>query len=1220
MSESDQKQTEAGCRVVAIGASAGGLEALSAFFRAIDSDTGLAYVVIQHLSPDHPSLMPEILAKYTNMPVHQAEEGQVVEANCVYLIPPRKELAIEQGRLHLKARSLSRGVYLPIDTFFQSLAREQKQQAIGVVLSGSGSDGSRGAMAIKEAGGMVMIQDPDSAEFESMPRSVFATKSSDFVLKPEQMPDMLLDFVHHRPRMDIPVPLEEMTDEQHYQQIVSLVKEQSMLDLGEYKRNTIFRRIAHRMNINRLVDLIEYIHLLQDHHEEVAALSREVLIGVTSFFRDKEAFDRLRTRVVQPLVEAMDPNEQLRIWDVGCATGEEAYSLAILLDEALSRYDDGRSAKIFATDVDPEAIDFAARGIYPESIVNEVTPEHLRKYFTRLPAGKYQVKPAVRRMIVFAKHNAMAEPPFTHLQLICCRNMLIYFQPQAQRRLTRIFEFALEHGGYLFLGPSETLTGLEGSMTTLDTRWKIHQLTSEQRVGLDISTSMAMHKSDSLRRVSAHRISPTQNKQIDSSISEAMCNALAIDFVPSAVAVDEEMDIVHVFGDVSKYCTLRAGSPRLSLSVMLPETLYGTVSAGIHRCQDAKKDVVLKGIRFADTEGRQQRVDLRFRHVWDPRARSAYTLVFFENPDRTSDNSHFSQMDLDEATRKRIVELEDDLRFARQDLQATLEEMETSNEELQATNEELVVSNEELQSTNEELQSVNEELHTVNAEYQEKIAELTQLNDDMDNLLRTSEVGTMFLDEHLQIRKFTPAITSCFHVLQQDLGRPFSHISHSLEYPDLLDDVTCSMRQVRRIEKRVETSEAKTVLLRIDPYLPGDESAEKGAVITAIDISELSRLEEARRQAEQRFRNTFEMAAVGIAYVSGETGRFLRVNPKLCQILGYSEEELIGKGFQEVTHPRDAEKGKQLFEQLRSGQQSSAVMEKRYLHKDGNEVYCRIHTRYIAEENHCLTVLEDITEQKQQDWMMRHLAAVVRSSEDAILSKDLNGRILSWNRGAEELYGYSRQEVLGQNIKILFPPNLIEQSDEILQSIADGKSLHFPQAIRLAKDGSKLEVSLRITPIFDDEGNVYGASTIARDIRQISALEHRFDRQSAVTEAIIESAQDPICEVDAKGRFRRFNQGCERLTGFRAENVVGQYFWDVVLPGDKRTEVVDYFQRIVDSDENGDRFEGDWVTSSGQRVRIRWQFLIHRDTAGMAKYLLCVGQAVPEDDPQADPD
>ncbi len=1194
-------------RVVGIGASAGGLGALRDLFQAMGGRTQLAFVVVQHLAPDHPSLMPEILAKHTDMPVCQAQDGQRIEPNHVYLIPPRQELTIVDDKLVLKARSLSRGgVYLPIDTFFRSLAREKGKQAIGIILSGSGSDGTRGAMAIKDAGGMVMVHDPEAAEFDGMPRSVIASGCQDFILAPARMPDALQDYIRHPFSQTPPVPLDDLSGQQQYERVLDLIRRQTRLDLSEYKRNTIIRRIARRMNICRVEELPAYLELLSVDPEEVEHLSREVLIGVTSFFRDKEAFEILQRRVIPGLVEKIEPDRPLRVWDVGCASGEEAYSLAILLHEALAEYDDGRSAKIFATDLNAEAIDFACKGIFPESIVGELSAQRIERCFDRVMGGRFRVKPEIRKMVVFARHNALVEPPFTKVHLICCRNMTIYLQASAQKRLARAFSYALLPGGYLFLGPSESLGGQGGQFRSIDKRWKIYQNAGGGRSSLrEYRSELANAHAES--RTGLQRLSPLENKHSDEYMTESLCNALTRDYVPAAVAVNRDNEIVHIFGDVSGYLHLPTGSAKLHLYEMLPRQLSAMVSAGLHRCRQGRKDVVMGGVEFQDARGNHGKVDLRFRNVWDPRISSHFALIFFESTCDAESPKRVDRDQLDPEDQSRLASLEHDLRQTRENLQATMEEMETSNEELQATNEELVVSNEELQSTNEELQSVNEELHTVNAEYQEKIEELIQLNDDMDNLLRTSEVGTLFLDNRMQIRKFTPAVRNHFHLLGQDVGRPFAHITHDLEFPELAEKIETCMRTGRREEQEVPAETGKSVLVRIDPYLPSAGDGPVGAVITLVDVTEIRNAQAAQHAAEQRFRNTFDLASVAIAYVSGEDGRFLHVNPALCRMLGYTREELLARTFQDVSHPDDSDKGQELFENLRTGRQEEGTLDKRYLHKDGQEVFCRLHTRYLSGENCCLTILEDITDQREQEWLMRHLAAVVNSSDDAIFSKDLNGSILSWNRGAEKLYGYTAAEAIGQNVSMLFIPEQLDQLARTLQQVRDGQTVSHPRCVRRTKDGRDIEVSVRITPVRDEEGRIFAAAATARDIRHISALQHRLDRQSEISDAILESADAPICLLDAQGRFRRFNAGCEKVSGLSRAQVLDKPFWDMVLPADQKDQVTEYFQRIVEGEEVSTH-RNDWLTADGRRVTIQWRNLILRDDHAQAVYILCIGQ------------
>ncbi len=871
-SVSPSQPTRAPTHVVGVGASAGGLEALERLFQNIPNDTGMAFVVVQHLSPDFKSLMNELLARWTSMPIHAAEDGMPVAANEIFLMPPKTEMIISDGRLLLTTSQRSDELRLPIDQFFRSLARDSGPQSIAIVLSGTGSDGSRGIQHVHDAGGLVIAQSSETAKFDGMPNSAIETNVVDEVRAPGEIAAVLLRHINHLHLKDVPnEDVNELTP------LFRLLRETYGLDFSLYKPSTVVRRTERRLQINGLHTLEDYVAQLREHREELDSLYRDLLIGVTSFFRDPSAFQLLEHGIISELLHKLPEGGEFRAWVAGCATGEEAYSLAMLVHEQIVKSGKQIHAKIFATDVHSKSLEFAAAGNYNEQAVESVTAKRLNAYFIRTDKG-YRVSPELRNMVVFAPHNIIKDAPFTRLNLITCRNLLIYLMPMAQKKALSLFHFGLKTGGVLFLGPSESPGDLAGEFDTLDQHWKIFSKRRDVHLPADLRLPLSAGLSGQLSARGTKSRRSSETALVD--VFEELLNAT----LPAGVLVDEQMEIVHTFGEASRFLRLRKGMPSLGVLDMLNDELQMAVGAAMHRATREKRAITFGNVRT--TVGDQElAVNVTVRPLSTTRRAGAHTLIQFEDAEIPTSIDATADVSLQDATRDHVAGLEAELRFTKENLQATIEELETSNEELQATNEELLASNEELQSTNEELHSVNEELYTVNAEYQKKIAEQTELTQDMNNLLESTDVHTIFLDEHLCIRKFTPKMAAVFNLIASDVGRRIHGFVHSIECEDLPDILLEVLTTGEPREQEVRNSRGGSFLMRILPYR-GD-SARNGVVMTLIDITVL-------KEAETRFVNAFEVSPNGMLMVDGG-GKITLINTEMERMFGYRTQELIGQ-------------------------------------------------------------------------------------------------------------------------------------------------------------------------------------------------------------------------------------------------------------------------------------------------------------------------------------
>ena len=812
--------------VVGIGASAGGLEALQQLFATLPSNSNIAFVIVQHLSPDYKSLMAEILGKYTPMQVIQAEHLMEVAPNKVYLIPPKKNLTIKSGHLLLSDYD-HRAINHPIDVFFTSLAEESRDKAVGIVLSGTGSDGTNGIKSIKEHGGIVMVQDPKSAKFDGMPRSVINTGLADFILKPQQLAEEILNLANYHQTM-LPQVTNEPSDLETLNRIYAILKATSGIDFTYYKRNTVLRRIERRMVVTRSPNMESFARMLEENNTEVELLIKDILIGVTRFFRDRDHFEKLKLTALTNILSNGDPSEPIRIWSAGCSTGEEAYSIAILMQELMEELGRKREVKIFATDIDTQAIEKASKGIFPESISEDITPDRLAKYFTE-KNDQYHISKEIRKMIIFAPHNMFSDPPFGKLDLISCRNVLIYFQPVLQKAVFAIFHTALKNGGYLFLGKSETASEYSSVFKAVATTEKIY-------------VHCASGKADDLQPpvftvpniLPQVQISGSRgNRNNDEQKMEDLYVRFLERFLPASVVIDRNNEIIHFFGNSSDFVSIAPGKASFNLFSLINEDLKLIASTAVNRCRSEHAAITYTDI-IVDTNAGRRRIDFSVQPIAGTSEQEGLIAVIFADHRQALAQGKLEKYDVDSAAAQRIADLEHELQGSRSELRSTIGELETVNEELQASNEELLTANEELQSSNEELQSVNEELYTVNSEYQQKLDELTMMDNDLSNFLSSTMIGILFVDSKLNIRKFTEYVGREFQLVQQDVGRSLQIFAHSFPQENIIADAKEVLKNLAPIDREVVGANERYYTMRIAPYRTTENNI-RGLVITIID-------------------------------------------------------------------------------------------------------------------------------------------------------------------------------------------------------------------------------------------------------------------------------------------------------------------------------------------------------------------------------------------------
>jgi len=878
--------------VVGIGASAGGLEAIEAFFSTVPSNSGLAYVIIQHLSPDYKSLMPEILIKRTSLPVHTAEDGMLVKPDNVYLIPRKMNMKIFHSKLHLTEKSTSHMLNLPIDIFFQSLAEDFEEKAIAIVLSGTGSDGSRGIRMVKERGGIVIAHDPDNSKFDGMPKSAITTGTVDYILRPQDMPAKIISYVGHPyiQKKDRDNYL-SMVPEDYLSKIILIVKEAYGLDFTYYKDTTISRRIERRLSINQIENLRDYLEYLSSSKIEQKTLYNELLIGVTKFFRDTEAFLLVENEVIPKIFENKTEKDEIRIWISACSTGEEAYSIAILFKEYMKKNSLYNDIKIFATDVDKSAVEYASTGIYNSSITADVSSERLDKFFNQLGENSYRINDSIREMIVFASHNVIKDPPFNKIDFLTCRNLLIYFQAPLQQKVLSVFNFALNKNGYLFLGSSETIGEMETYFETFSHKWKIFKSVRSAKLA---GNTLSRFPGGIVQNVPIKKPVYTLKNSANDLVN-IFTEKILIENSPVTVVVNENYEIVNSFGDLNKFLSLPninkiADGFEFNLSKMVPKNLKLTFSIAINKAIKSQTDVIHHNIKYQRSDEKFLLVDLIFSPLKRPDLNQKFVVVYFKEKETTKNVPQEIQSyeNVDQLVLQRIADLENELKHNKENLQASIEELETTNEELQSTNEELISANEELQSTNEELQSVNEELYTVNTEFQIKNADLVVMNNDMENLLLNSDVRIIFLDIDLKIRKFTENITDIFNLKKNDHGRPILDITHHLIDINPFDAIQPVLKNHSKIIKTVKAKE-RWFQMKIMPYLT-QKGFMDGVVLSFIDITDYYNTQSELKISEDKFNLLFEFIPMGIT-ISDKNGKIITSNATAERILGIKKEE-----------------------------------------------------------------------------------------------------------------------------------------------------------------------------------------------------------------------------------------------------------------------------------------------------------------------------------------
>ncbi len=905
--------------VVGIGSSAGGLEALEIFFRNVPSQCGIAFVIVQHLDPTHKGIMVELLQRVTDMKVVQVSDRLLIESDHVYLIPPNKVMSMLNGMLHLLDPVEPRGLRLPIDSFFRSMACDLRQHSIGVILSGMGSDGTLGLRAIQEKGGGVFVQDPASAKFDGMPRSAINTGLADVVASVEELPARIFSYLKHLHfsgeenrlfaylKMDHPYSGEKHRIEEIAQsaleKVIILLRVQTGHDFSLYKKNTLYRRIERRMGIHEIEKMDSYVHFLQENPHEVTLLFKELLIGVTNFFRDTSVWDVLKKRAILPLLSSRPVDDLIRAWVIGCSTGEEAYSLAIAFREAVEEIKPARNYRlqIFATDLDKDAIDKARQGIYPLNISADVSIERLERFFVKDAHHSLRISREIRETIVFAPHNVIMDPPFTKLDIIVCRNLLIYMEQELQQKLFPLFHYSLNPGGLLFLGTAESIGSFTYLFEVVDAKARIFRKLPyghrAEPVEFPASFAPILLKAPEISQQTAMKINNVNLQSITDQF-------LLQHYTPAAVLTNEKGDIIYISGRTGKYLEPAAGKANWNVFAMAREGLRYQLNILFGSVRHKKTTLTKKGITVG-TNGGSQRLDLTVELLEQPDLLKGLILITFKDVDGLESGlAKGSAVTADgggshpELTDQDLMDARQEILTIREEMQSSQEELKSMNEEMQSANEELQSTNEELTTSREEMQSLNEELQTVNQELQSKVIDLSESNNDMKNLLNSTDIATLFLDDAFKIRRFTNQISAIIKVIPTDVGRPITDIVSDLDYPELVDDAREVLRTLVYSEKQIPASDGRWFIVKIMPYRT-QENRIVGLVITFTEITVAKKLEGCLRETEERFRFLFE-AMPGGALLQDCEGRILMANGEMERILRISIKEMHTRRLEEL--------------------------------------------------------------------------------------------------------------------------------------------------------------------------------------------------------------------------------------------------------------------------------------------------------------------------------
>ncbi|MES2732624.1 MAG: CheR family methyltransferase, partial [Bacteroidota bacterium] len=1170
--------------VVGIGSSAGGMDAWKELFTHMPDNPGVAFVIIYHLLPNVPSSAQEILVQHTRLQVTEATDGTLLKPNYIYLIPANKILTIQDKRLKVTNRPAEHLFPMTIDIFLHSLGNELKENAIGIILSGAGTDGSNGIQTIHDHGGMVLVQTPDTARFDDMPSIAIAADNPDWVMPPKEMGAKLIEYIQNPQVLrDRTIKINAEQDNDDLQEIIQLVSDFSRVNFKHYKLNTVLRRIERRMNINHILSTTDYRNFLQKHPEELRVLYNELLIGVTNFFRDPHAFQALVEKVLPELCKRR-AYEPIRVWVAGCSTGVEAYSMAILFDEYIEQHKLDIDYKIFATDLDSRAIEFASYGRYRNTIATEVDVERLRKYFVQT-GDFYEVRKEIRRKIIFAKHNLISDPPFIKLDLLTCRNLFIYLKADMQKKLAMNFSYALKPHGYLFMGAHESPNDVEALFEPIDQKWKIFR----NKAGNHYRHATALqpdldHLSVHLPDLpNNHRRKPSQLPTPTYDAFDHYTEVLVNQYAPTCLFVNQNHEITYMHGLVERYLQLPRKRVSFNLFQMVPENLATIFRTGIRKVMQGNMKVSFKNVSIKKNDVTLQ-VDLTFKSVVDPdkeksNGASLILIEFLELPKETLSAMEYvmNTINGDAAAEREILNLENELQEAKKELQYTIDELETINEELQASNEEMLSSNEEMQSANEELQSSNEELFTVNTELKDKIDELTLLHNDIKNLLTSTEIATIFLDRNLNIRRFTPSAKTHFNFLDSDIGRPLAHLTHQFDYNSFAEDSEAVLQKLVPIEQEISKKTGQYYILRILPYRTEDSQI-IGVVITILDVTELkesnNQLKETTNHLQRRTEELQASEQQWKSLVDNTPDLVIRfdrqlkhifVNQTVEQELGMPLANIIGKDIQEAG----------IFPETVANDwmhQITLVFETQQPFNYYQEIEIKGDKRYLftklipefdlnkTQVESVLSVSRDISALKQIELELKHSEenwrSLVDNTPDLVSRFDCDLRYIFVNKAVEKEGGIPASEFIGKtkdDLGVIAQSSMLQAAMEKARDTLEAQNYYFQHKFR---NGETKYYYTIIVPELTEHGKIKSLLLITRHITQLKQYELELLRSEHTWKSLVNNTPDLICRFDKNLNHRFVNEAMEKEFGIKAADIIGKNNLEAGFPAKHEAELL----------------------------------------------------------------
>jgi two-component system, chemotaxis family, CheB/CheR fusion protein len=1240
--------------VVGIGASAGGVAVLQQFFGDMDPESGLAFVVVMHLSPEHESVLANVIQQKTSMPVLQVTEAVKVKPNHVYVIPPNHHLAFDHSTLRLVAPQQALGRRVTIDLFFRTLAQAYGQRAVSVILSGTDSDGAIGLKHVRAQGGVTIAQDPTEAEHDSMPATAISTGMVDWVLPVSEMAAKLMQFVRNENGMKLPPEIPESPepdvkdedapggetiseetrsadDESALNEVLAHLRAQTGHNFIHYKRATILRRLARRLQVNSLETIPHYLAFLRQHPAEVRALLQDLLIGVTHFFRDQESFAALEANIPQ-LFAGKQKDEQVRVWVAGCATGEEAYSIAMLLCEYAEKLESPPGVQVFASDIDEQAIQDARDGVYPTTIEADVSQERLRHFFTR-DHGRYRVRKSVREKVLFAAHNVLSDAPFSRLDLVSCRNLLIYLNLKAQEQVFDIFHFALRSGGHLFIGGSESST-VQGMFSPVDPKHRIYVRRSVPRPAWKLPMLPLRTAEPGNRR----RLRVTSRKpplsvldrdllvEAGTKTHEALFSGqerraalfgelhlkLLEQYAPPSIVVNEEHEILHLSAKAGRFLRFTAGEPSMNLLQVIVPELQIELRTALFRASQPEETNILGAPQTVRVEGENKAIVLQVRRIASDQSEKFY-LVLFAAADSAQEVTAPTQPS--DVTRKldaEIQHLKQQLSSTVEQFEAGSEELKASNEELQAMNEEMRSATEELETSKEELQSVNEELTTVNNELKSSIEDLSQSNSDLNNLMASSDIGTLFLNRHLRIQRFTPAAQKIFNLIPSDLDRPISDITHKLQYGEFMADIEGVLADLHRIEREVQSADATWFLVRIAPYRT-DEDRIAGVVVTLIDISQIKHAQAEVRAIshqmearEHRFATIMETVP-DFVYEFDLEGRFTFVNASLLALWGLTAEEAIGKNFHQLDYPPElaAKLHRQIQEVIETRQ--SLQDETPYTSQIGERMYEYLFFPLFDEGGKVEAVAgvtRDITARRRAEASLRaseeRLQRMVNVARVGVMTFDRAGVVLHANDALIEMLGYEREEFEKRTLtwRDFTPPEHMAASMKIMEELREtGRGGPYEKEY-FRKDGTRKWMMFVGADLGDGTTIKYAIDISDRKRAEEAqrASEERF-RQFA------ENSADVLWIINAQTlNLEYVSPAYDRIWGDPREVVIANLErWRELIHPEDRERTVATLQRIL----AGESMSREYRIIRPNDGEIRWirdeGFAIHDETGKIVR-------------------